>query len=440
MQNETRAVDIETLLDRPFGRWRLMVFLLCGLVMAIEGFDMFMLGAMVPALAAGLGVAPAMVAGVFVAQGIGLAAGYALVAPLADRFGRRPVILACIVGFGLITLATTQASTIGQVSALRFAAFVFFGGITPNIISLVAEMVAIRLRSRQVILINACFAVGAALGSLIAPWLVARFGWTGPFWAGGLAPLAMLPLLVLLLPESARFLVMKDRPADQIRKVLGPIAPEARGIDRFTTKEPPAGKAPIGALFTDGRLANTLLLMLASGMMVLVTNLVSSWAPTYWNQLVGVPMGEAAGLFAASSLGAIVWPFAMIVLVRRIGVQRAAVVCFTLGAVSMLTFMIQPFSAAVAIFFAVTFGAFVIGAISGLYALIAAAYPTDMRATALGWTSGAGRLIAIIGPAMGGFMLAGQYGLTAISLVFAIPLVIAALAVAAVRLRTGRVF
>jgi MFS family permease len=430
-----RTADIEALLDRPFGGWRLMVFLLCGLVMAIEGFDMYMLGAIVRDLASGLGVAPAAITSVFVAQGFGLAAGYVFIAPLADRFGRRPLILACVAGFGLITLATTQAATLGEVSALRFAAFLFFGGIMPNIISLIAELSALKARSRNVILLNACFAFGAAMGSLLAPWLVSRFGWQGAFWAGGLAPLAMLPVLLLLLPESARFLVVRGRPVAQVRRVMRRIAPEAESVDTFTTQEPPAGKVPVAALFSEGRLANTLLFMLAGGMMMLVGNLVASWAPTYWNALAGYPMHQAAALFAFSSVGAIAWPFVMIGLIRVIGLQRSLIACYALGATSMLAFAVQPVTPALAVFVGVTYGAFVVGAISGLYALIAAAYPTHMRATALGWTSGLGRLLSISGPAIGGYMLHAQWGQTAIALVFAIPLAIAGLAILAVRLR-----
>lgn len=430
-----RAANIETLLDRPFGGWRLMVFLLCGLVMAIEGFDMYMLGAMVPTLAAGLGVSPAAIAAVFVAQGIGLAIGYVALAPLADRFGRRPLILCCVLGFGLITLATTQATTLDQVSLLRAAAFVFFGGIMPNIISLIAELSAFRARSRNVILLNACFAFGAAMGSLIAPKLVQNFGWQGAFWAGGIAPLAMLPLLFFLLPESARFMVVKGRPVEQIRRIMRRIAPEAAAVESFTTLEPPAGKVPVAALFSEGRLANTLLFMLAGGMMMFVGNLVASWAPTYWNALAGYSVPQAAGYFASSSIGAIVWPFLMIGLIGLIGLQRSLIACYFLGAGAMLVFAVQPATPPLMIFVAVTYGAFVVGAISALYALIAAAYPTHMRATALGWTSGLGRLLSILGPGIGGYMLHAQWGQTAIALVFSVPLAIAGLAIMAVKLK-----
>jgi AAHS family 4-hydroxybenzoate transporter-like MFS transporter len=271
------------------------------------------------------------------------------------------------------------------------------------------------------------------MGSALAPLLVNALGWQGPFWAGGLAPLAMLPLLWVLLPESARFLVVKGRPVEEIRKVLVPIAPEAAAIDRFTTLESPAGKVPLAALFSEGRLANTVLFSLAGGMMMLVGNLVASWAPTYWFSLAGFSMPQAAGLFALSSIGAIGWPFAMILLIKWVGLQRALILCYVLGAVSMLVFVIEPFTPPLAAFLAIAYGAFVVGAISGLYALIAAAYPTHMRATALGWTSGLGRMLSVTGPALGGFMLANAWGQLAIALVFAVPLALAGLAVAAVR-------
>lgn len=435
MTDTARTADIETLLDRPFGGWRLMVFLLCGLVMAIEGFDMYMLGSLIPALAAGLGVSQAAVTAIPVAQGIGLAFGYVALAPLADRFGRRPLILTCVLGFGLLTLATTQATTLSQVSILRGMAFVFFGGIMPNTISLIAELSALKTRSRNVILLNAFFAFGAAMGSLIVPRLIPAFGWQGAFWAGGIAPLALLPVLYLVLPESVRFMVVRGRPVEQIRKFMRRIAPEAATVERFTTAEPPAGKIPLAALFTEGRLANTLLFMLAGGMMMLVGNLVAVWAPTYWTTLGGYSMPQAAGLFSTSSIGAIIWPFLMIVVIGWIGLQRTLIGCYALGALSMLVFAIQPATPPLMIFVGVTYGAFVVGAISSLYALIAAAYPTHMRATALGWTSGLGRLLSIAGPAIGGYMLAQHWGQAAIALVFSIPLAIAGLAIMMVRLR-----
>lgn len=429
----SETTDIEEVLDRPFGAWRWLVFVLCGVAMAIEGFDMYMLGAIVPALAAGLGVEPAAISAVFVAQGIGLALGYTLIAPLADRVGRRPIILACVLGFGVVTLLTAYVSTLAMVAFLRLIAFAFFGGITPNVISLVAELAPRRIRPRQIILVNACFAVGAAMGSALAPLIVSRFDWTGAFVAGGLMPLLLLPVLLIFLPESPRFLVIANRPAADVSRVLRRITPAANDVVRYSIDEPPAGKGSLKAVFTEGRLAMTLLFMLAGGMMMFVGNAVASWAPTLWHLQAGFTMSEAAALFALSSIGAIVWPLAMILLVGWLGLKRALIFCFLSGGLSMMVYMVQPFTPVLAVFMAIAFGAFVIGAISGLYAYISASYPTWIRATALGWTAGVGRLLAIAGPATGGFLLAEGVNQTGVALVFGVPLLIAALAVALVR-------
>ena len=430
-------IDIETVLDRPLGAWRWFVFGLCGLIMAIEGFDMYMLGASVPALAAGLAVEPPAISAVFVAQGIGLALGYTMIAPLADKVGRKTVILACILGFGLVTLATAIVTTLTMVSILRLIAFAFFGGITPNVISLVAEMAPQRARPRQIILVTACFALGAASGSALAPIIVAQLDWWGVFLAGGLAPLILLPFLFFLLPESPRFLVIANRPIEQINRVLRRIAPQAELGTSYMVDEPMSSKSSFKALFTEGRLAMTLLFMLAGGMMMFVGNIVASWAPTFWHLQMGFPMAQAAGLFALSSVGAIAWPLLMILLVNWIGLRKALMICFTAGGLCMLTYMVRPFTPLLAGFMAVTYGAFVVGAISGLYAFVSASYPTQIRATALGWTSGAGRLLAIIGPATGGWLLAEDIGPTGVAIAFGAPLLIAALAVALVRNRAA---
>ena len=432
-QADDQRTDIEDILDRPYGAWRWFVFALCGVAMALEGFDMYMLGAIVPALAAGLAVEPAAISAVFVAQGIGLALGYTFIAPLADRVGRKPVIVACVLGFGLVTLATALVSTLTMVSILRLVAFAFFGGITPNIIALVAEISPRRIRPRQIILVTACFAFGAAMGSALAPLIVNRLDWWGAFLVGGMAPLLFLPVLIFALPESPRFLVTAGRSTAQVNRVLRHITRDVNAAAHYFLDEPPAGRASLKSVFAEGRLAMTLLFMLAGGMMMFVGNAVASWAPTFWHLQAGFPMSQAAALFALSSLGAIVWPLAMIALVNWIGVKRTLLFCYFAGGSSMLVYMIQPFTPALAAFMAIAYGAFVVGSISGLYAFISAAYPTQIRSTALGWTAGAGRLLAIFGPAIGGWLLAQGVGPFGVSLAFGLPLFIAGIAVAFIR-------
>lgn len=421
--------NIEEVLDRPFGGYRGMVFALCGLVMLIEGFDMYMLGNIVPALAGALGTEPAMIAVIFSAQGIGLALGYAIVSPFADRYGRRPVVLGCVLMFSLLTLAAALAQSVTQLAILRLAAFIFFGGVIPNVIALMSELSSLKQRQQVIVLLSAMYAIGAALAGFIAPAVVQAHGWTGVFWLGGTVPLLLLPVLYVLLPESPRFLILRGRMAGvraTLRRVAGPdLPPDA---ERFHLVEPVSGKLPIAQLFAPEHRRATLLIALMSAMTVFVLNMVAAWLPTYLHIYAGFDMVSAARIVASSVLGAIALPLVLSLIIHRLGAPRAVAACALLGALSLLMFAVAPITVAVGIAISILFGAFVVGAQGGINAVATVAFPTEIRSTGIGWTAGFGRLVAIMGPAAGGIMLAGAFSQTAIALVFALPLVVAAAA------------
>jgi len=213
---------------------------------------------------ADLGIGPAAMGQVFVAQGIGLAIGYTFVSPIADRAGRRPVILGCVTGFALVTLLAVLAQSVTALAVLRLVAFIFFGGVVPNTIALVTELSPRLIRQRMVVLLNAVFAVGSSAGMIIAPVAAANFGWTGAFWAAGLAPLLLLPLLVWALPVSPRFLVLRPEGTERLRRVLSRIGAGAQGdvAAGFTTDEKPETRAALASLrapidaFFDGVMVN----------------------------------------------------------------------------------------------------------------------------------------------------------------------------------------
>jgi AAHS family 4-hydroxybenzoate transporter-like MFS transporter len=406
---------VEQLLHRPFGAYRTMVFALCGLIMIIEGFDMYMVGNIVPTLAQAFRTEPAMIALIFSAQGVGLALGYAIVSPLADRFGRRPTVLACILMFSLLTLAAAAADSVGQLAMLRLAAFIFFGGVIPNVIALVTEISSFGQRQRVVVLLSALYAIGAATAGFIAPALAERFGWSGIFLLGGAIPLIILPLLFLVLPESPRFLVLKDPAGDRARRVIGKVVGEPFPAGAtFRLSEPVTGKLPAAALFAPERRRTTFLIAGMSAMSVLVLNMVAAWLPTYLHIYGGFPMVTAARIVASSVIGAILLPILLSLLIQRVGASLAVAVCWV-----------------------ILFGAFVVGAQGGINAIASSAYPTEMRATGIGWTAGFGRLVAIAGPAIGGILLAMQFSQLAIAIVFAAPMLIVAAAALALPRQRG---
>ena len=137
MRRISATFDVDELLDRPaLGTYRILIVALCTLVMVVDGYDVFVVGYILPDLAKAYGVSPHEVTTVLVAQTIGLGLGACLVSPVADRFGRRGMVLACTALFGLTTLLCTRASSVGELSAVRFLASLFFGGVVSNLVAI----------------------------------------------------------------------------------------------------------------------------------------------------------------------------------------------------------------------------------------------------------------------------------------------------------------
>ncbi len=161
--------DVSAFLDRPkFGAYRILIFALCTLVMTVDGYDVFVVGYVVPALAQDFGVPLPAVTSIFVFQTIGLGLGAYAVSPFADRFGRRNIILVCTALLGVLTLAGTFATSVGELAVFRFAASFFFGAVVPNLVAVTSEYCSRRSRPILVIILFMGYTVGAGGGGSIA--------------------------------------------------------------------------------------------------------------------------------------------------------------------------------------------------------------------------------------------------------------------------------
>lgn len=436
----SRIFNVSDFLDRPtMGAHRLFIFALCTLVMLVDGYDVFVVGYVLPALAKSFGVSPHEVTSVFVFQTIGLGLGAYVVAPFADRFGRRKLILVCTTMFGLITLLCTRATSVGELSAYRLCASLFFGGVVPNLVALTSEYCSHKSRPSLVMILFIGYTIGAGGGGYLAALLVRDYGWQGAFWMGGLAPLAFAALLFFLLPESIRFLVLRGRRNDDVAARLRRIDPtvDLSGVTGFTIEEEKSGSIPVIALFREGRAPATLALWLSYAMNLFVLTLVASWAPTFIHLFSGAETEQAAGIAALFSLGGIISPLLLGLIMSRYSANLALACNYVLGGCALLFLGFVSSSimlSAVGVFFV---GWFVVGGQAGINVLAAILYPTEMRATGVGWAVGAGRVASVFGPGLGGFMLAAKWAPTSIYLVAAIPLVIAAIATLCVRFATG---
>jgi AAHS family 4-hydroxybenzoate transporter-like MFS transporter len=427
-------LDLEAIVDTsPLKGAQAMIILLCALVAMVDGFDTQSIALAAPAIiATGAVKAPAF--GLVFAAGLfGSLLGALGLGVVADRFGRKPALLTSMLGFGLITLATPFAHTAAALAGIRLATGLGLGGALPLIISLTSEFAPARLRSTLVSLMFCGFPLGAVIGGVAAARLIPAFGWPSLFYAGGAIPLLFLPLIAAAVPESARFLAQsQDRV--RLRRVL-----DRMGWTPLWNGEvlvaPAPGRSSVASLFGEGRALGTLLLWATLFLSLLLTYFLINWIPIIARQS-GVGMQSAVLAVSAVNLGAIIGCLAIGRLADRYGNATAYISCaFALGAVAIMLIGRAGSSGGWLLGASLCAGVFSLGAQMCTVAFCASFYETPLRATGVGWAIGVGRIGAIVGPLLGGALLATGTPVPMLFLLVGLMSVGSALGVAAIGLR-----
>ena len=223
---ESKTFDVNHFLDsRSLGRAHVVTVVLLIFTMIVDGYDIFLVGIVLPFLAKDLGLAPAALTIVVVVQQFGLLLGNFVVGPIADRYGRRVTLLTCLAVFGALTLLAPFASTVQEFVLLRFVTGVFLSGVIPNAIALVSELMPARVRATFVSITFAGFTMGTTvIGAPVVKWLV-PYGWQYAFVAGGVLPLVLVVALYFALPESLRFLTGRNPQDPRIPRQLRRLDP-----------------------------------------------------------------------------------------------------------------------------------------------------------------------------------------------------------------------
>lgn len=426
--SSTRSMDVQDVIDaNPVSRFQKLVIALCFLVVAIDGFDTAAIGFIAPALRAQWGVTPAQLAPLFGAGLFGLMVGAFFFGPLADKWGRRPVLIATTVFFGLGTLASAFSTSVEMLTVLRFVTGLGLGGAMPAAITLTSEFCPTRKRSSLVTLMFCGFTIGSAAAGLAASHIVGAFGWQGLLVMGGVLPLALVPVLFVLLPESPRYLALRQAGAARIMAVMRRIAPNAdlAGVG-FIGSGKPKG-LPIAQLFQGGLGTGTLLIWATFFMSLLVFYLLSSWLPLLITT-AGFSMANASLMAATLATGGTVGAVLIGRLMDRFDPHHVLAFAYLLaGAFVMLlgSATTMPWLLVFAIFGA---GFGVAGAQVGVNALAASYYPTAARATGVSWANAVGRIGSVLGSMVGGFLLSLGWDLSTVFTVAAVPAFLAALA------------
>jgi AAHS family 4-hydroxybenzoate transporter-like MFS transporter len=377
---------------------------------------------------------------VAVVQQFGLLLGNFVVGPVADRYGRRVTLLTCLAAFGALTLVTPFASTVPEFVVLRFVTGVFLSGVIPNAIALVSELMPTRVRATFVSITFAGYTMGTTvIGAPVVKWLV-PYGWEYAFVAGGLLPLLLVALLYLGLPESLRFLAARSTRDPRIPRQLRRIDPSLAldGSETFVARGAQAGgRTPILTLFSDGRAATTLLLWMGFHMAFIVSNLMGTWRNQVLSQ-GGLTLDQIASIMFFPGIAGVLGTLTSGYVMDRLGPMRVLPVYLAGASLSMAAIAFLELPSVWTMLAFVVSGYFSNGGLSGLNALASITYPSQVRATGVSWAHAAGRAGSMVGPALGGALIAAGFGVTGVFLVTSVPQLCAGLAIFAMwRLAAG---
>lgn len=408
------AISIDDVINETrMNKFRIGIVGLCMFVMMLDGFDTQAVAFVAPSLMAEWKLTPSALGMIFSSVLFGAIIGAFVFGYVADRIGRRYTLAICVAWFGALNFLNAFAHSFETFLALRFLCGLGLGGAIPNVIAMVSEYAPLRWRATLVSMAWAGFGLGAVSGGLVSIPLIASFGWHSVFVLGGVLPIIVAPVVAIAMPESIKFLSLAAENRAQIAAILRKIDPASRyaSDDNFMLDEARHGGGQFLALFRGGLAIGSVFLCFALFMSLLLVYLFINWIPlllkasglSMQNAIMGTVIFNLAGVIG--SLGCS-WfidrngrrAIPTLIVVYLAGAVSVASIGFaggTLGSI-MLTIFLSGF--------------FVIGVQLSLNAVIAAYYPTSIRGTGIGWSQVVGRTGSLIGPIVGGSLVA--YGLT----------------------------
>jgi len=432
---EAAVSATETALENQrIGGLQLRVAALCTLVQICDGYDLNSVAWAVPSLIRTWHLPPPMFTMAFLWSSVGILVGALSAGPIGDRFGRRPLLLGSLTIFGIASLLTASAGSIGTLALWRFFTGVGIGGGFSGAAALTGDYTPHRLRATMIMATFTGAPAGGFIGGQLVSVLLAHYDWPVIFIVGGVFPLLLVAALALWLPESPRFLARKQDLSPRHSEVLQrlDIAPApGSAVDV-------AQGNPVAMLFSEGYALQTILLWIIYFCSLLNLFLFAYWMPTVLN-LVGYTPSEAVFASSLRDFGGMMAVLYLGLAIDRMGPERTLAWHYALGAgfIAVIALVALPYVMLLLVTFLA--GATIIGSQTGANGTCGKLYPARMRTSGLGWALGIGRLGGIAAPVLGGYLLSLGLAPPHIFLSACLFALIAAVATALLAYRGGQV-
>ena len=415
--------------------WWTLVF--CALIAALDGFDVLVMAFAAPVLAQQWTLDSRHIGFLLGAAPIGMALGAATIAPLADKVGRKHLLMLACGLAGIGTLASAFTASVWPLGATRLITGLGIGTALPTLTTLTSEISPDRWRNLFISIVTNGYSVGTITGAIVAGSIIHTLGWQGLFWFGGVGPLLLIPFLWACLAESPHYYAgsrragSKENLAKVLEKLYGKTVVLRSEEGQTSTGERMLG---VGRLLAGNLRQATLMSWIAFFCSFFVVYFIFQWIPTIIHS-AGYSLDDAFRASLVASVGGLLGPFAVAGLSRYVSLQRSIVIFFVLGGLgtALIGAAGQSLALIVTLIFLSSF--FTLGAEMGLFMFTARLYPTSARAGGVGWALGVGRFGAIFGPIVGGFLIGMGGGAPFYFPLFGAALIVAALAIHRSRFR-----
>lgn len=430
-KHDTRhtSVDVRDFINAaPVSRFQILISTMCFLIVALDGFDIAIIGFIAPHIRGEWQLSMVSLGPLFSAGLLGLMVGAFCSGPMADRIGRRRVLILSVAWFGAASVGAALSPNVAWLIALRFLTGLGLGGAMPNAITLTSEFSPERRRGTLLTLMFCGFSLGSALGGVVTAYLVAGVGWRGLLAIGGLLPLALVPVLWFTLPESVRFLAIRGGTQAQIAATLKRVAPGLVVAGQtYSAADDRLPSSPVVQLFHRDYRRGTLLLWLAFFMSLLLLYLLINWLPILAERS-GLTLKQASMFAGLLQGGGVLGAIVLGVLIDRFHPYKVVAVAYLLGAASLASLALTESAIWLAVGIFIT-GFCVSGSQVCANVIASAYYPTSNRATGVAWALGIGRIGAVAGSFGGALLLAAGWSNAGLFTILAIPAMLAALGI-----------